>query len=348
LTSEEKMPNESFAMLNAMEKIDAIFAEGEPTMEDLRRVARVSFDLNGLKAVNDLNGGDHKKGDMYLSMATKAISSPEAVAYAEKHGLTFEPERVTRDGGDEFGVILSSNVPLDEKVLQGFVEVVQQSFFNNEDVSKILDFDNPEVVARCAKSDVAEINESFGGNLEEFKKAKGIPPGYYYRGAISGGAATILDGLVDAKLDPKSRIKTGDNYQRMIQKMMGAMFSSSDRAMDKNKKEFKDGLPFTTADEMFKRLVEGGWKEEDARVVAPAEAENMRFLAQVYSRTEKEQEQQKKINELGDIISVHERMNALYDDIENLRDNGADRSTIDEKKEEIKRLKERLQELSKK
>lgn len=344
LTDNEKMPNESFAMLNGMEKIDAIFAKGEPAMEDLKRVARVSFDLNGLKAVNDLNGGDHKKGDMYLSLAAKAIVDPEVVAYAQENGLNFEPERVTRDGGDEFGVILSSDKPLDEKVLAQFVETAQKAFWNNSDASKILDFESPEVVARFAKTEVKEINEKFGGNLEEFKKAKGIPTGYYYRGAVSGGAATLYDGLTDSKLDLKSRIKTSDGYQRTIQKMMGAMFSSSDRAMDENKRLFKAGLPETNTDSTFRDLINSGVSEEVARVEAPAEAENLRFLAQVYSRTEKEREQQKEIEKMNNKITIHERINSLNKDIKALYKAGAGQETIEAKEKDLEDLEKKLAE----
>jgi GGDEF domain-containing protein len=332
LSAEENIPNESFAMLNAMEKIDMLFAEGEPTMEDLKRVARVSFDLNGLKAVNDLNGGDHKKGDMYLSMSAKAISAPEVVAFAEENGLNFEPDKVTRDGGDEFGVILSSDKPLDDKVLARFVRTVQEAFWNNSDVAKILDFENPEVIARFAKTEVREINEDFGGDLEAFKKAKGIPPGYYYRGAISGGAATLYDGLTDSRLDLKSRVKTGDNYQRTIQKMMGAMFSSSDRAMDENKKIFKEGLPDANTEAVFRDLLNSGVSEEVARVQASVEAENLRFLAQVYSRTEKEKELTIQVNELKSSNSKLESENANlkqgFIDLQQMLESGASKEAL--------------------
>jgi hypothetical protein len=108
VTDEEKMPNEAYARLNAMEKIDALFAkEKDPDPEDFKKIAHVTFDLNGLKAVNDYNSHDNKKGDMYLLLAAKAISSPEAIRYAKEHEINFEPEKVTRDGGDEFSTIIT-------------------------------------------------------------------------------------------------------------------------------------------------------------------------------------------------------------------------------------------------
>jgi hypothetical protein len=191
VTDEEKMPNEAYARLNATEKITAIFERGkDPEPEDFKKIAHVTFDLNGLKAVNDYNSHDNKKGDMYLLLAAKAISSPAAIEYAKENGINFEPEKVTRDGGDEFSTIITSDKPLTKEILEGFILTVQSALWDNPDIAKLLDFNNPEVLAHHAGVPVSEI-----GDITEFKKKHGIPPNYKYRGAMSGGAVTLYDAL---------------------------------------------------------------------------------------------------------------------------------------------------------
>ncbi len=306
LSGTEMIPNEAYAMVNAMDKVDALFGDKEPTAEDLKKVARVSFDLNGLKAVNDLNGGDHKKGDAYLAMAVDAIKSPEVIAYAKEKGLVFEPEKVTRDGGDEFGVIISSDQPLKQEDLDGFVNIVQDVFWDNDDFAKILDFNNPNVLAHFAGTDISEIDNKFGGDLTAFKKDKGIPLYYKYHGAMPGGAATLYDGLVDSQFDPKGKVKITDSYHRMLQKVIGAMFSSSDRAMDKNKRAFKEAL--------------SSYAGEDE--------DNMRFLAKVYSRTDKERELSGEVESLRRSLSKAESSQIAIKDLKEMIAAGASPETL--------------------
>jgi GGDEF domain-containing protein len=307
LTDKESIPNAAYAMVNAMEKIGAIFEKEEIAEDDFKKIARVSFDVNGLKAVNDLNGGDHKKGDVYLALAAKAIRSDRAIKYAQENGINFEPERVTRDGGDEFSIIVTSETAFNKnekgdcEVLSGFISEIQESFWNDADVPRVLDFESPSVLASYAKTSVAEIKEKFGGNVAAFKEAYNIPKDYKYHGALAGGAATIHDSLMDKKFEDKNAVGMRDKYKRMLQKTIGAMFSSSDREMNTDKEEFKQGLVSETADKIIDRIVESGvLKREDIpRDSAEAEALSKRFLAKVYSRTDKEKELVEKVDILG-------------------------------------------------
>lgn len=284
VTDDEKMPNEAYARLNAMEKIDALFnQEKDPAPEDFKRIAHVTFDLNGLKAVNDYNSHDNKKGDMYLLLAAKSISSPRVIKYAEENGIRFEPNRVTRDGGDEFSAIITSDSELTKEKLEGFILTVQASLWDNPDIAKLLDFDNPEVLAHHTGAPVSEIR-----NIDEFKKAHSIPLNYKYHGAMSGGAVTLYDALANKDLDEKNKTSLNDQYPQMLQKMMGAMFSLSGKKMDTDKKRFKDGLATITTDMIIKEFSDKGI--EISKEQAEEEASHRRTLAEVYSRTDVEKE----------------------------------------------------------
>lgn len=285
VTDNEKMPNEAYARLNAMEKIDALFCkEKDPNPEDFKKIAYATFDLNGLKAVNDYNSHDNKKGDMYLLLAAKAISSSDAIEYAEKNGINFEPGKVTRDGGDEFSAIITSDKPLTKEVLEGFVLAVQASLWNNPDIAKLLDFNNPEVLAHHTGVPVSEI----GNDIEGFKLSHGIPSNYKYHGAMSGGAVTLHDALANKDIDEKNKINSADQYPQMLQKIMGAMFSLGGKKMDSDKKRFKEGLASVTAEEVIKEFAAKGIKVSKEQ--AGEEALHRRTLAEVYSRTDAEKE----------------------------------------------------------
>lgn len=322
IAGEERIPNEAYAMMDAMEKIDSLFDGKEPTVEDFKKIARVSLDLNGLKAVNDLNSGDHNKGDLYLQMAVLAIKAPAVIERAKELGINFEPERVTRDGGDEFGVIITSEQPLTEEALDDFSRTIQSALWDNKEVAKILDFNNPNVLANFLSMDsravVLEIENKFDGKVEEFKKAHDIPAGYEYRGAISAAAATLYDSMTDKDFEKKNTIISKDRYPRMIQKMMGATRSSSDHKMDENKKNFKGNLPDTTADDIKKEMIAAGIDiGEIDQEVFENEAANRRFLAEVYSRTDTEKGLRKEVSSLKIELEVvntgKERMRHLVD-----------------------------------
>ncbi|HTW96131.1 MAG TPA: hypothetical protein VMD74_00535 [Candidatus Methylomirabilis sp.] len=291
ITDQDKVPNEAYARLNAIEKIDSLFGqEKEPAPEDFKKVAHVTFDLNGLKAVNDYNGHDTKKGDEYLFAAVQAIVSDSVKKYAKDNGIFFEPERVTRDGGDEFSIIITSENVLTKKVLEGFILAAQTDLWENSKVGEeILNFDNSNVLGHHLDMPAAEVEaEIKSSGLENFKKAHGIPPKYKYHGAMSGGAITLYDALTDKEADEKNKVNPEDQYPYMLQKMMGTMFSISSKRMDVDKKKFKKGLAAITPKKILEEFAERGFKLSPEQ--AEVEVANRHMLAEVYSRTDTEKE----------------------------------------------------------
>ncbi|MCX6799709.1 MAG: hypothetical protein NT091_00995 [Candidatus Falkowbacteria bacterium] len=68
---------------------------------DLGRIARLSLDVNGLKAVNDLNGGNHTPGDEYLDLAANVIKSEKVLAWGKENNIKIA---FSKDGGDSFSI----------------------------------------------------------------------------------------------------------------------------------------------------------------------------------------------------------------------------------------------------
>lgn len=308
-----EIPNKAFASLDLISKVDELFEE-EPKIDDLKKVAHVYFDLNGLKAVNDL--GSHGFGDEYLALASEAIGSGEVRKVAEKHGI--DPDYIVcREGGDEFGVVLKSDKPIEEKALAEFIETAQGVLWNNERVANVLDFDNPEVVAKFAGVSMEEMKEDSGSDLDKFKEIHNMPKDYRYKGAMSAGASRIYDALLDDKIKERNRVKGNDSYEKILQRVMGATFDTSDAQMVKNKKEFKENLA--------KGEVGDDFESSEARDAAILDA---KMLSRVYTRTEEEKE-------LVEKLQVKEK---LIKDIEDLIAAGGDAKSVQQMIERAKKL----------
>jgi len=284
-----EIPNKAFANMDLISKVDELFEE-EPQIDDLKKVAHVYFDLNGLKAANDL--GSHGLGDEYLALAAGAIKSEEVKEVAKRHGI--DPDYIVcrEGGGDEFGVTLKSDKPIEEEALSEFIETAQSVLWNNEKVANVLDFDNPEVVAKFAGVSIDEIKEGFGNDLDKFKEAHNIPKDYKYKGAISAGASRIYDALLDDKIKDKNTVKVSDSYEKILQRVMGATFDTSDAQMAKNKKEFKKNLAEGEVGDDF------SGPEEKKRAVLDA-----KMLSRVYTRTEEEKELVEKLQNRNKLIA---------------------------------------------
>ena len=312
-----KIPNQAYSKLDLISKIDEVL-ENDPTPEGLKKVAYVSFDLNGLKAVNDLNSGKHAFGDEYLKLAAKDIGSKEAREVAKENGFNSD-YIVTRNGGDEFGVMLKSGEPIKQEALNEFVWKVQDILWNNKKIANTLDFDNPNVLANFAGVDIKEVEKY--NDINKFKDDQNIPKNYQYKGAISAGASRIYDALIDKDNKEDNEIEKGDSYERIVKKMMGSTLGTGDKQMDRNKKDFKQSLADAEIGEEF--------KNQD-------EVEDALMLSLVYTRTDSEKElleenqilkeENKRLKEKDELAMQKEVQ--LARDIEALQETGATSESI--------------------
>jgi GGDEF domain-containing protein len=254
-----EMENKVYAKLQAIKMIDGIFNEENLTAESFRKIARISFDLNGLKAVNDLTGS-HSQGDKYLKLIVNVLRGEKATAWLAQKGMEAV---ITIDGGDEFGVILKSENEIDEKEINDefIVGVIKKELWESEVSRDILDFNDVDVVEAYAglnRGDLtAKTVEEREVILEEIRK--GIPDGYFFRATISGGVVTLYESFAHMEIEAK------DSYEKVLERAMGSLFDLSDKEMQIDKINFKINLA----------------KSQDPH-------EN--FLLKVYSRTDSEKE----------------------------------------------------------
>lgn len=303
------MENKPYSKLQAMKRIDELFEKKDVNMESLKQVARISFDLNGLKAVNDLTGS-HEKGDLYLRMMIDVLKSDEATAWLTERNMEAV---ITVDGGDEFGIVLKSDKAIDTKeVFNDFIgKIVKKKLWESPLAKEVLDFNSEEVLVAFAGIDKRnwELKTAVEKKniLDEIKQ--GIPEGYFFRAAVSAGVTTLYESIAYAKID------ASDSYEKILGKAMGSLFDASDKEMQIDKVDFKANLA----------------KSKDLH-------EN--FLLKVYSRTENEKE-------LRAIIEVYEIFlknleQAIAEDATSVLP-----KLISEVKAKIEELKKRAQEIKK-
>ena len=265
------MPSKIFAKEEVKHFIDMLLSN-DASLDDFKKVARISIDVNGLKAVNDLNRGDHSKGDIFLEIVARVIKDEQIIAIFKEQGVTLIP---TSDGGDEFGIVVTADYALDKNILDAIMRSVNEELLSSEtteEVQKTLDFKDESVVA------------AFGGFSQDEWKAKTreekdieikrleVPKDFIFQARTSMGATTLYDTFLTMD-GGKHEIRREDNYEKILEKLMGGVFSKSDENMQEFKEEFKSSL-----------MDSNDPKEK--------------FLSLVYSRNESEREISRELDEM--------------------------------------------------
>ena len=263
-----KMPNKVFAKAEVRRAIDGLLGN-HSSLEDLKRVARVSIDVNGLKAVNDLNRGDHSKGDVFLEAVVAAIGMEEVLKPLKDAGIT---PVITSDGADEFGIVLISLKAIDAEILSSTIQRIRDSLSSEETkrrVEGVLDFNDEKVISSFAGLTKKEWDAKTSEEKQRITAELNIPDGFKFQAHASMGAASLYDSFT-MMAGEKHEISDVDDYERVLDKMMGGLFTKSDGRMQQQKTEFKKGL-------------------------RDSNNPHDKFMSLIYSRTEAERELTKEI-----------------------------------------------------
>jgi len=311
-----KMPNKSYAKQEVLQSINEILVH-EPKLEDFKKLARVSFDLNGLKAVNDLAGT--RRGDEYLWLVKEVLESEKLQKFADLRGLSYV---ACREGGDEFSAIVKSDRPLTEEDLNDFMVLAKSLLAANAKAAEILDFNDETTLYHYTgfsdKEWAALTEEKRKEKLVEIKKT--IPQGYRYVAQISAQAATAYQGLKDALAKEEMAINESDSYGLILGKIMGRMFDLSDRKMHEEKNKFKKDL-------------------------AESNDPSDKMLARVYARTDEERQQKNILEKKNLLIVAMKTLDSLKNDLLELYKVKASPETISEKERDIKTVEEKIRSL---
>ncbi len=238
----ERMPKDEYAKAEIQDEIDALFGD-EPKVEDLKKIARLSFDANGLKAANDLSAS-HEKGTEFLRRIAEVFHNPNGQTrkFLKEKGIT--KILATTGGGDEYGVMMIGEGPLPASVIaeaiKGFEDEVAAL-----DVSDLVDFEDEGVLMRFGgvpeSAAMRMDKKDREAKLKEIKSQ--IPQGAKFKATVSGGGATLADGLERALGESGDRgLKDEEEYRRALQKIMGGIFDAADENAVRAKNEFKAHL----------------------------------------------------------------------------------------------------------
>lgn len=213
-----EIPNGSYLRYEIAHLVDTLVNE-KINLTKIRGLGLINFDVNGLKAVNDIAG--HEKGTEYLKRIVNTLKSGHTTRDLEDNGIKVF---VSSNGGDEFAIVLSDDVNLTEvKEGQIFINKIlkyYQEEISSQDMSDLIDFSDPEV-------------------LKKFDGIE-IPKDFKFTASISGGTALLEEILIDDKIFPE--IENESDYSDKLSKIISGLFERGDKRDKDDKNIFKKDL----------------------------------------------------------------------------------------------------------
>ncbi|MFA7208702.1 MAG: hypothetical protein WC120_00295 [Parcubacteria group bacterium] len=185
----------------------------------LKQVAKIRFDLDGLKTVNDI--GNHRLGDALLDLVAGVLHNQAVYAFCKKHSLTME---IDRAGGDEFDVLVKRSIGSVDEMMPCAIggSACRPLHLGLRDlviseVSKVpfpnLDFHNPEINDRLGE---------YGQRLLE--KAERSLGKFHFTPSVTAGECVFWD-IITPFLNEKNKVfskKTlGDTLMGMVENISG-------------------------------------------------------------------------------------------------------------------------------
>lgn len=214
-----EIPNGSYLRYEIAHLVDTLVNE-KVNLTKIRGLGLINFDVNGLKAVNDIAG--HEKGNEYLERIVSVFKTGHTTKDLEDHGVRVF---ISSNGGDEFAIILSDDVNLTE--LQGgqiFINKILK-YYQEEvsalDMTDLIDFSRPDIA----------------------KKFEGIeiPKDFHFMASISGGTSLLEEILIDENIFPEIENENLD-YSDKLGRIISDLFQKSDNRGKTDKELFKKDL----------------------------------------------------------------------------------------------------------
>ncbi len=209
------MYNRRFAEHKISEYIRQIVARPSMGDRDLYCLARVNFDLNGLKALNDLGG--HEAGNKGLKLFANILNFGATTIWLRDE-LHLEVTS-SAEGGDEFGLVIFGHLDLRE-----LAPTIVQKYFDevySADVSHFLDFSSPEIREKLSMLGIADE----------------VPKDFVFKISTSVGVS-----LFGEAFDSIDVGKSQSKFSEIEQSLVSAMFELADKRAGAHKSQFKRDL----------------------------------------------------------------------------------------------------------
>ena len=212
------MYNRQWAEHKIREYIRLIVEKESHEEKDVYSLARVNFDLNGLKALNDLGG--HEAGNKGLKLFANILNFGATTLWLRDE---LKLEVITSaEGGDEFGLVVHGNIDLRQytaKITHNYSTEIYAS-----DVSHLIDFS------------ISEVRD----NLQLLNIADEIPKGFKFRMSTSVGLCLLGEAI--NKVDVN---RMGVTFEEMSVDISNVMFALADKRSQIHKSKFKRELSDT-------------------------------------------------------------------------------------------------------
>ncbi len=235
-----KLARKELSKYRLSQIIDTIADKETISTDDLKKVVRVAFDLNGLKAMNDLGG--HKQGDEGLRMFSTVLREGKTTKWLEGKGFEVLP---SSEGGDEFGLVISG--------------LENNTAISDEDLKEISQKYREEVYALNAKS-LVDLNDAgvrvnlLKSGFSKKRITELMASGFEFKLSSSVDASRLDEALNQLDIAPNEK------YQNMVRAIVGKMFDIADKRAIADKEAFKGGLEHSSSSneralfDMYSRL----------------------------------------------------------------------------------------------
>ncbi|MBI3632733.1 MAG: hypothetical protein HY226_00415 [Candidatus Vogelbacteria bacterium] len=239
------MPNREFVEYKIFRTISESIEKKQLDPKDLYKVARINFDLNGLKTMNDVGG--HSRGNIGLLIFGGIIREGKTALWLKKQGIEIAP---SAEGGDEFGLVIYGNKdlrPLLPEIEKRFIEEVSSTRdIQTLKITKELDEKTGKrktkiKAGRSSVDDIIRFDDP--ADIQKMKdmgiiddKEKKLPEDFKFQLGTSIGSTTFGEALGAANLDGVK------SYADTMKRVINQMFLIADRRAIINKDEGKKRL----------------------------------------------------------------------------------------------------------
>ncbi|HEY4514741.1 MAG TPA: GGDEF domain-containing protein [Candidatus Paceibacterota bacterium] len=209
------MYNRRFAEHKIDDYVREVVGREKHEERDLYTLGRINFDLNGLKALNDLGG--HDAGNKGLKLLANILNFGRTTLWLrDELKLTVIP---SAEGGDEFGILLFGRIDLRSHI----DDICKKYFFEvyEADVSHLINFGSKEV----------------RDNLQMLGIAEDVSSGFVFRISTSVGACLLGEALAEVDVS-----RMGISFEEMVSDISNEMFKIADKRSAVQKSKFKQEL----------------------------------------------------------------------------------------------------------
>lgn len=221
------LANKDYLIYRLFSLIGKIIRKNNFKPEEFKKIGRLFFDLNGLKAINDLFS--HQTGDKFLKRIALTLKKGETTRWLRQKMKI--KTLISSEGGDEFGVLLVDKKPIDR--------IVKIRKNNKTKKVALIDLILDKYKNEIEKIDFSDIIDFQKKEIKDKIKNFLPPKGFKFKAILSGGRCTLYQAWEEAEKDINFK---KDSPLTIVKKIASSFFDLSDNEAKKDKKKLKEKI----------------------------------------------------------------------------------------------------------